>query len=131
MSDQHEHGAMGSRGVTRPMAEMQMQHGQHGGDHQKGSDDKGGHEMGHDDRISMLKMHHKQTLWIYWTLPLLGIWLILSPFHFGYLNERLWVDPSGGRGPWFEEQSTPQLQELRAWLMTASDVLSGLVSLPA
>ncbi len=142
MSDQPKHGMMGSRGVSRPMAEMAMKKGQHdeqdhepnhrddnGGDHSGGhSDDHGGgHEMSHDDRLSMLKMHHKQTLWIYWTLPMLGIWLILAPFNFGYLNEALWVDPSGGRGPWFAEESTAELRQLRAWLMTASDVISGLL----
>ena len=105
---------MGTRGVTRPMAEMKMQHH---GDHD--------HEMTHDDRLAMLKMHHKQTLWVYWTLPLLGIWLLVAPFHFGYLNPELWVDPSGGRGPWWAEKSTPELQHLRAWLMTVSDLASG------
>ena len=52
--DQHQ-GGMGQRGVTRPMAEM---HGGHSG---------GG--MSHDDREQMLRMHHQQTLWVYWTLP--------------------------------------------------------------
>ncbi|MFG0262090.1 MAG: vitamin K epoxide reductase family protein [Novipirellula sp. JB048] len=74
-------------------------------------------------------MHHQQTLWVYWTLPLLGIWMILSPLSLGHLNEAIWVDPSGGRGPWFAERSTAELRELRAWLMTASDLLCGLVLL--
>ncbi|WP_153556287.1 vitamin K epoxide reductase family protein [Roseimaritima sediminicola] len=136
---QHELG-MGSRGVTRPMAEMQFQQGEHGSheqhddQHNHGKDDKqeggdeqggGGHHMSHDDRLQMLHMHHKQTLWIYWTLPLLGIWLLLAPFSFGYLNEQLWVDPSGNRGPWFAEDSTAELRQLRAWLMTVSDVVCG------
>ncbi|QEG40890.1 vitamin K epoxide reductase family protein [Roseimaritima ulvae] len=100
--------------------------------HEKHSDNSGDneshqHEMTGDDRLSMLEMHHKQTLWVYWTLPLLGFWLLLAPFNFGYLNESLWVDPSGGRGPWFAEESTPELRQLRAWLMTVSDVLSGLL----
>lgn len=25
--------------------------------------------MSRDDRLSMLRMHHRQTLWIYWSLP--------------------------------------------------------------
>ena len=50
----------------------------------------------------MLTEHHQQTLWVYWTLVLLGVWTALAPFKFGYLNERgVWVDPSGGRGAWW------------------------------
>lgn len=112
---------MGSRGVSRPMAEKAMRehHDQAG---------NGGHEaMGHEHRKAMLRMHHQQTLWVYWTLPLLGVWLIVAPFCFGYMNEALWVDPSGNRGPWFAEQSTPELRELRAWLMTLSDIASGVL----
>lgn len=127
--DQHEHGMMGSRGVTRPMAEQAMQGGghEHGSKHEQGQQHEqgGGHAMSEDDRRSMLHMHHQQTLWIYWTLPLLGVWLLFAPFSFGYLHEDLWVDPSGGRGPWFAEQSTAELRELRAWLMTFSDLVCG------
>ncbi|WP_231741826.1 vitamin K epoxide reductase family protein [Stieleria varia] len=83
--------------------------------------------MSHDDRLSKLQMHHKQTLWIYWTLPLLGIWLLAAPFQFGYGNPSLWVDPSGGRGPWFADQPTVELQQWRAWLMTTSDFVSGVL----
>lgn len=179
MSRHKEHDmTMGSRGVTRPMAEMEMQgghdhdkdhedhrHGEHGQDgsshdnhnhdddqgghdgHEHGSrghheqddgshehgghehDHGGGHEMSHDDRLQMLHSHHQQTLWIYWTLPMLGVWLLLAPFNFGYLNEGLWVDPSGNRGPWFAENSTAELRELRAWLMTGSDLICGVLLL--
>ncbi len=75
----------------------------------------------------MLRMHHKQTLWIYWTLPLLGVWLLFAPFNFGYLNPALWVDPSGGRGPWFADAPTVTLQQSRAWLMTANDLVCGML----
>lgn len=119
--NKHSHGSMGSRGVTRPMAEMDMQHDGKKGKHEDH------HEMPDDDRLSMLKMHHQQTLWVYWTLPLLGVWLLVAPFNFGYLNPALWVDPSGGRGPWFADSSTPLLQQWRAWLMTASDIACGLL----
>lgn len=133
---------MGSRGVTRPMAEQKMRHGSQDRESPKESQDKQPqeersqeksseqqhqhqHEMSHADRLEMLHMHHKQTLWIYWTLPLLGVWLLLAPFTFGYLTERLWVDPSGGRGPWFFAESTVELQSVRAWLMTWSDLVCG------
>lgn len=141
---------MGKRGVTRPMELMQghkehgagqeeqggqqSEHGEHS-DHQQHDDHEpkgyagkhgGHHEMTRDDRLQMLAMHHKQTLWIYWTLPLLGLWMLCAPFSLGYFNEALWVQPSGGRGVWFSEQTH---DSLRAWLMTASDILSGLVLL--
>lgn len=151
---------MGSRGVSRPMAEQQLkQH--HSANQQSDSSDakqqnttaheksatdnsthtsensedghqhEGGHQhmMSQKQRLQMLRMHHQQTLWVYWTLPLLGIWLLVSPFSLGYLNSSLWVDPSGNRGPWFAESSTAQLREWRAWLMTGSDLLSGLLLL--
>ncbi len=103
---------MGSRGVTRPMAERkQMEH-------------DGGGEPYSDARYDMLNRHHRQTLWIYWTLILLGMWTALAPFTFGYLNESLWVDPSGGRGVWFGDETRTAL---RAWLMTCSDVISGVL----
>lgn len=116
---------MEMRGVTRPMAEMEMQSGDdhnHQGDH-------GDHHMSRDDRREMLQSHHRQTLWVYWTLPLLGCWLLVSPFSLGYLNEALWVDPSGGRGPWFAGESTVELRQLRAWLMTVSDLVCGVLLL--
>lgn len=121
---------MGKRGVSRPMAEMQGNHGQHD-DHQQSDEGSEGHQhtMSRSDRLEMLKMHHSQTLWVYWTLPLLGVWLIVAPFNFGYLNESLWVNPSGGRGPWFYENSTLATQSLRAWLMTWSDIACGTLLL--
>jgi len=110
------------------MAEQQMQHGEQAG--QGGGCHHGdGHAMTHDDRVAMLQMHHRNTLWIYWTLPLLGVWLLLAPVTFGYLNEHLWVDPSGGRGPWFAAESTAELWLWRAWLMTGSDLVCGALLL--
>jgi uncharacterized membrane protein len=105
------------------MAEQAMR-SQEGEGHAHG-EHHAGHSMNHDDRLSLLTKHHRHTLWIYWTLPLLGFWLLLSPFMFGYLTERLWVDPSGGRGPWFAAESTADLRLWRARLMTVSDVICG------
>lgn len=118
---------MSKRGVARPMALQESQqdgaHDDHGAGHSPG-------EQGEQDqRLEMLHMHHEQTLWIYWTLPLLGLWLLISPFTFGYLNEQLWVEPSGGRGPWFAAAPSPELSALRAQLMTLSDVVSGALLL--
>ncbi|HSH26679.1 MAG TPA: vitamin K epoxide reductase family protein, partial [Wenzhouxiangella sp.] len=77
-----------------------------------------------DMRHRMVHMHHRQTLWIYWTLILLGVWTVLAPFTFGYLDATQWVDPSGGRGVWFSDQTHT---ELRARLMTWSDLISGVL----
>ena len=101
--------AMESRGVTRPMAQQQI-------DRQQDQDQT-------PSTDEMLRSHHKQTLWIPWTLVLLGVWLLVAPFTFGYLNAELWVQPSGGRGAWFAETAT--YDALRAQLMTWSDVVSG------
>jgi hypothetical protein len=90
---------MQNRGVTRPMAE----------------------DLPHEN---MLEAHHANTLWVYWTVILLGAWTMLAPFSFGYLNSELWVDPNGGRGVWFSQNT---YTELRAQLMTWSDVFSGLL----
>lgn len=77
-----------------------------------------------DSRHEMLRHHHRNTLWIYWTLVMLGVWTLIAPFQFGYLNEDLWVDPSGGRGVWFSDSTHTAL---RALLMTASDVVCGVL----
>ena len=101
--------------MTRPMALQQIEDqraGQGGGDHDE-----------QPTRHDKLVHHHRQTLWIPWTLVLLGLWTILAPVTLGYRNEDLWVDPSGGRGAWFA--SEPTYTSLRAWLMVWSDVISG------
>ena len=103
--------AMESRGVTRPMAQQQI-------DRQQDQDQT-------PSTDEMLRSHHKQTLWIPWTLVLLGVWLLVAPFTFGYLNAELWVQPSGGRGAWFAETAT--YDALRAQLMTWSDVVLSLI----
>ena len=76
------------------------------------------------DRETVARIHHRQNLWIPWTIVLLGFWVVTAPFTFGYLDEGNWVDPSGGRGAWFSD--LPHT-ELRAQLMTWSDVVSGVL----
>ena len=83
---------------------------------------QGGGNVTRDDRLRMLRMHHQKTLWTYWLLVMLGVWTMLAPLTFGYLSEALWVDPSGGRGVWFGNDTRTAL---RAHLMTWSDVISG------
>ena len=105
---------MQNRGVTRPMA-LQDQGGHDGHGEEPGTDEPGPEQM--------LEQHHHKTLWIPWTVILLGGWLMLAPFTFGYLNDELWMTPSGGRGAWFAD-SVEHLS-LRAELMVWSDVISG------
>lgn len=98
---------MASRGVTRPMAEKEVK----GHSHDDG--DNGGM-----DRMKMLHMHHKQTLWVYWMLIILGAWLVISPFTFDYGKEI--VQPSGGRDLWISDS-------MRVLVMKWSDIISGLL----
>lgn len=99
--------------MTRSMA-LQKASDQH--HHDQGSEDWSGAEK-------MLADHHRNTLWIPWTLILLGAWLVVAPFTFGYLNEDLWTVPSGGRGAWFADEV--RYLSLRAHLLAWSDVISG------
>lgn len=100
--------------MSRPMAQRAVEgaeHAHHG-------------EPYSEPRYRMLRMHHRQTLWVYWALILLGCWTALAPVSFGYLQEALWVDPAGGRGVWGSDQTHTAL---RATLMTWSDVASGVL----
>lgn len=98
----NSHGKMGERGVTRPGHET---HGGHGG-------------MSDEDRREMVREHHRKTLWIYWTLILLGLWILTSPFTFGYADHPLQpADPS----------ASPLPMAVRIYGMFASDVVSGLL----
>jgi hypothetical protein len=94
-----------TRGVTRPM-------GQHDAQDDSAADE------------TPLEQHHRLTLWIPWTILLIGVWLALSPWMLGHLNEALWTVPSGGRGVWFSDDTHDQL---RAQLMTWSDIASGVL----
>lgn len=95
---------MGKRGVTRPMMKI----------------DKGGEsmKMSHGDRMDMLMMHHKQTLWVYWLVVILGFWVTVSPLTFDY-GKNPFV-PSGGRSVWLDLNS-------RVQVMRWSDIVSGIL----
>jgi hypothetical protein len=106
-------GSMAGRGMTRGMSDAD-EHGSMSG------------EMTREQRLEMVRMHHRQTLWVSWLVVLLGVWLLAAPFAFGYLDTAQWVRPSGGRGVWFDDAlHTP----LRASLTVWSDILSGLLLL--
>ncbi|WP_239014101.1 vitamin K epoxide reductase family protein [Archangium violaceum] len=112
-------GGMGSRGLTRPMSERKARKAKK----QRPREQEAGgapHAMGREERLKMLRMHHQQTLWVYWTVLLLGAWTLLAPLTFGY-GKGL-VEPSGGRDVWL---SLPT----RVRLMTWSDIVSGALLL--
>lgn len=102
---------MGKRGVSRPMT--MQEHGGEGGGDDHGD---GGGQMSPETRRKMLAMHHKQTLWCYWTVILLGLWTMTAPVTFGYWTEVATL----GREIWLPA-------DLRIWASVASDILSGLV----
>ena len=106
-------GGMGKRGVTRPMAEMKMKHtnGQEAGQ-------QNDHKMTEQQRNEMLRMHHKQTLWIYWSIILCGIWMVAFPFTFEYSLRPM--TPGGGREVWISMSD-------RITAMQWSDIISGIL----
>jgi hypothetical protein len=106
---QGQEGVMDKRGVSRPMAEMPMD---------SEGDDGGSHDMSREQRLEMLHKHHKNTLWVYWTILLIGVWLLLAPATFGY-NKGL-VTPGGGREVWLTMSQ-------RITAMTWSDIISGVL----
>jgi hypothetical protein len=108
--------AMEQRGVTRPMARQAVDHELEQAEQRSDRDMPG--------RMDRLRAHQRQVLWIPWTLVLLGFWQLLAPLTLGYGNEQLWATPSGGRGIWFSEST---MDELRAALMTWSDVATGVL----
>lgn len=126
----HKEGGMAMRGVSRPMAEKQIQqhhqkkgkkkedNQQHNSDeHQQHKGD--GHQMmSQDQRLQMLHMHHMQTLWAYWMLVMLGFWMVLSPLTFSYAQST--AEPSGGREVWL---TLSQRINFIKW----SDIISGLL----
>lgn len=103
---------MGGRGVSRGTGDHDSSHGGVSG------------EMTGENRLEMLRNHHRRTLWAYWLIVLLGVWMIAAPFALGYLDASQWVRPSGGRGVWFGSGTH---DALRAALTAWSDVVSGLL----
>lgn len=97
---------IGQRGITRPMMD------------QKSERQGGSQEMSMEERMELLRMHHMQTLWIYWMLILLGMWMVLSPLTFSYGKSV--VGPSGGRSVWLS-------LDQRILAMKWSDIISGIL----
>lgn len=107
---------MMNRGVVRPMSHQGM--GTSDPEHTiAGEHDKHDHmKMDQGQRLDMLTMHHSQTLWAYWMIVILGVWMILSPLTFDYGKNT--VAPSGGREVWLSLAD-------RINFMRWSDLISG------
>ncbi|MCB0188093.1 MAG: hypothetical protein KDE31_27685, partial [Caldilineaceae bacterium] len=109
-------GGMGQRGVTRmAMGDRDDSTNGHSGDH----DDAPDHgAMTDAARRAQQVKHHEQTLWVYWTIILLGAWMIAGAVTFGYQNGV--VEVAGDRWlPW----ALATRQRLMFW----SDIGSGLL----
>jgi hypothetical protein len=70
------------------------------------------------DRQKTLRRHHEENQWVYWSLMILGVWLLAGPRTLGY--DTGLVEPAGGRAVWLT-------LETRVLVMTWSDILSGLL----
>lgn len=92
----HAGDGMGKRGVSRSDHAM--------------------HEMDDEHRWQMLVSHHQQTLWIWWTIIVLGVWLLLAPLTFDY--GQTVVTPAADR-------AVPFSLDVRVQCMWWSDLLSG------
>ncbi len=106
----HKMEGMGTRGVTRPMMAMES--------HEHKDMDMGDMKMSADARMKILVDHHKQTLWVYWVIVLLGFWMIASPLTFDYGKNV--VSPAGGRPVWLSLSD-------RVAGMYWSDIISGVL----
>lgn len=106
---------MDQRGVTRYGMEHSGGHEHEAGGHEKRGGMQGMH-MSESDRRHMMQMHHRRTLWIWWMILLLGLWLIATALSFDY--DRAPAEPSGGRGVWLP-------MDARAAAMFWSDLISG------
>lgn len=114
------HGDMGTRGVTRPMAD-DTQHAHHPDTAASSSQQAPSHHhmnMSQEQRHTLLTQHHQQTLWVYWTLIMLGIWLVMAPLTFDYGKNA--VAPAGGREVWISLAD-------RVTVLQWSDVLCGVL----
>jgi uncharacterized membrane protein len=81
--------AMDGRGATRSADEMHSNM-----------------EMSMEKRMQMMHMHHRQTLWVYWMIVILGCWTILNPLTFDYGISI--VQPGGGRQLWLSDSQRIQ-----------------------
>ncbi|WP_430453365.1 vitamin K epoxide reductase family protein [Rhodopirellula europaea] len=75
-------------------------------------------EMTPEMRRKMRDKHHQQTEWIWWTLILLGVWMVAAPFSFDYGHNP--ASPAAS-------DASPLSMQTRINGMIWSDVISGLL----
>jgi hypothetical protein len=124
---------MAMRGISRPMAEQQIRkkqeeyrkeqekefHKQHKLPGEGEDLPEAFHQrMSREQQEEMSHLHQMQTLWVYWLLIILGIWLVMSPLTFSYGKSV--VEPGGGRELWLSLEN-------RITFMRWSDIVSGLL----
>lgn len=98
--------SMTDRGSTRPEMKNPEQHE----DMQE--------MMSPEHKMEMLRMHHQKTLWIYWTIVMLGVWMMAAPVTFDYATAT--TTPAGGREVWLD---LTRRADALAW----SDLVSGVL----
>lgn len=74
--------------------------------------------MSEKEQYEALYRHHREVLWNYWLLIILGAWMILSPLTFSYGVGT--VEPAAGRDIWLSDAA-------RIFAMTWSDIISGVL----
>lgn len=103
MGSSMDHGGMGDRGITR------MEHG--------------GHPMSREQRDQMRDHHHRKTLWVWWSIVLLGVWMVFTPLTFDY--GRAPAVPPGANG--VGARDPPWSLDVRVAGMFWSDLVSGVL----
>ena len=102
---------MAERGITRPTAnDKNHRH--------KVSKMPDVDSLSYEERKEKLFTHHKEILWIYWLVIILGVWMILSPLTFSYGKSVIF--PGGERSLWLTT-------EMRIAAMSWSDIISGIL----
>src|SRR5690348_10582830 len=87
------------------------------------------------DHARMLRDEHRSTLWTHHANLLLGLWLLTSPFAFGYLSQHI-PDANQLHATALRHLSSPESRNFRmAWSDAVSGalivMLSVLSSMPA
>lgn len=80
-------------------------------------------DMSMDEHMKMMEKRRISTLWCHFVNMILGVWMLSSPFIFGYLNFDINALDLARLG---EERNIPAV-ETRAMLMTWSDLVSGVL----
>lgn len=78
-------------------------------------------DMSMDEHMQMMEKHRLSTLWCHFVNIILGVWVLSSPFIYGYMN--FTAEALDLARLTAERNILPV--DTRAWLMTWSDLISG------